>query len=63
MGTGIGVEMKYLGHATFLCTTPGGQKLLIDPWVSSNPSCPESEKGAGPGRHHAHHARALRSHL
>jgi L-ascorbate metabolism protein UlaG (beta-lactamase superfamily) len=44
MGTGIGVQMKYLGHATFLCTTPGGQKLLIDPWVSSNPSCPESEK-------------------
>jgi L-ascorbate metabolism protein UlaG (beta-lactamase superfamily) len=44
MGTSIGVELKYLGHATFLCTTPGGNRLLIDPWVSSNPACPDSDK-------------------
>ena len=38
------VSIKYLGHSTFLFTTPGGQTLLIDPWVASNPACPESDK-------------------
>ncbi len=33
------VLIKYLGHATFLITTPGGKKLLIDPWVQNNPAC------------------------
>lgn len=39
-----GVTIKYLGHSTFLFTTPGGKKLLIDPWVKSNPACPEADK-------------------
>ncbi len=39
-----GVAIKYLGHSTFLFTTPAGKKLLIDPWVSSNPACPEADK-------------------
>ncbi len=38
------VDIKYLGHATFLITTPGGKKLLIDPWVQNNPACPEQDK-------------------
>ncbi len=38
------VQIKYLGHATFLITTPGGKKLLIDPWVQNNPACPEQDK-------------------
>ena len=25
------VTFKYLGHATFLFTTPAGKKLIIDP--------------------------------
>lgn len=38
------VTVKYLGHSTVLFTTPGGKKLLIDPWVENNPACPESDK-------------------
>ncbi len=38
------VGIKYLGHATFLMTTPGGKKLLIDPWVQNNPACPKEDK-------------------
>lgn len=38
------VKIKYLGHSTFLFTTPAGKKLLIDPWVQNNPACPEPDK-------------------
>jgi L-ascorbate metabolism protein UlaG (beta-lactamase superfamily) len=38
------LALKYLGHSTFLFTTPGGGKLLIDPWVMNNPACPEGDK-------------------
>ncbi|MFQ5738977.1 MAG: metal-dependent hydrolase [Acidobacteriota bacterium] len=38
------VEIKYLGHSTFLFRTPGGSRLLIDPWVESNPACPQADK-------------------
>lgn len=33
-----------LGHATVRCDLPGGEVLLIDPWVMSNPACPEEAK-------------------
>lgn len=36
--------VKYLGHATFLFTTPAGKRLLIDPWVRNNPACPDGDK-------------------
>ncbi|MDX1503366.1 MAG: metal-dependent hydrolase [Thermoanaerobaculia bacterium] len=32
----------YYGHATVRCDLPGGEVLLIDPWVKSNPACPET---------------------
>lgn len=38
------VTIKYLGHSTFLITTPGGKRLIIDPWVRNNPACPEKDK-------------------
>ena len=38
------VTYKYLGHSTFLFTTPAGKKLLMDPWVKSNPACPQADK-------------------
>ena len=41
------IAIKYLGHATFLITTPGGKSLLIDPWVYNNPACPEEDKQIG----------------
>jgi L-ascorbate metabolism protein UlaG (beta-lactamase superfamily) len=46
MMTTIGRDttISWLGHGTFHITTPGGQKLLIDPWVDSNPACPEEWK-------------------
>jgi L-ascorbate metabolism protein UlaG (beta-lactamase superfamily) len=39
-----GVQLKYLGHSTFLCVTPAGRKVLIDPWVSGNPACPAPDR-------------------
>jgi len=36
-----GNKVTYLGHSTFLLTTPTGQVALIDPWVTTNPMCPE----------------------
>lgn len=39
-----GVEIKFLGHGTFVFKTPGGKILLVDPWLSGNPSCPDAEK-------------------
>jgi len=37
-------KFTYLGHSTVLCTLTDGRTLLIDPWVESNPSCPENLK-------------------
>ena len=39
-----GVKLTWLGHATFRIETPGGKTVIIDPWVMSNPMCPEAEK-------------------
>lgn len=39
-----GNRITYYGHSTFSLTTPSGQVALIDPWVMSNPACPESLK-------------------
>lgn len=33
-------KFTYLGHATVRCDLPGGEVILIDPWVQGNPSCP-----------------------
>jgi len=38
---------KWLGHATFLFTTPGGKRVLLDPWITGNPMTPESAKKVG----------------
>ncbi len=35
--------MTWLGHSTFILRTPGGKRVLFDPWLS-NPNCPESMK-------------------
>jgi len=37
-------NFTWLGHATVLCELPGGEKVLIDPWVEHNPSCPDALK-------------------
>lgn len=38
------LSFTWLGHATFLFVSPGGTRLLIDPWLTTNPSCPESSR-------------------
>ena len=37
-------RIRYFGHSTFSLTTPSGQVALIDPWVTTNPLCPEALK-------------------
>ena len=39
-----GNKITYYGHSTFGLRTPGGQVALIDPWVTTNPKCPENLK-------------------
>ncbi len=36
-----GNKITYLGHATVKITTPDGKVILIDPWVTTNPKCPD----------------------
>jgi len=39
-----GNKLTWLGHSAFRITTPSGNVILIDPWVQSNPACPEALK-------------------
>jgi L-ascorbate metabolism protein UlaG (beta-lactamase superfamily) len=41
------LSFEWLGHATFLFRSPGGKRILTDPWVAGNPACPESSKKIG----------------
>lgn len=41
------LSITWLGHSTFVLRSPGGTKIIFDPWVSTNPSCPESAKKIG----------------
>jgi L-ascorbate metabolism protein UlaG (beta-lactamase superfamily) len=37
-------KFTFLGHATVRCDLPGGEVVLIDPWVAGNPVCPDALK-------------------
>ena len=37
------IQVTWLGHSTFKIET-AGKTILIDPWVTNNPACPESVK-------------------
>lgn len=39
-----GVDVAWLGHSTFLMTSPKGVRLLFDPFLTNNPSCPQAAK-------------------
>jgi len=39
-----GNRLTWLGHSAFRIITPSGNVILIDPWVQSNPACPEALK-------------------
>ena len=38
------LSITWLGHATFYLTSPRGVRLLFDPWLRTNPSCPSDRK-------------------
>jgi len=40
-------SFTWLGHATFLFQSPGGTRIVLDPWMTGNPSSPESAKKLG----------------
>ncbi len=38
------IQVRWLGHATFEITSPGGTRILIDPFITGNPATPDSLK-------------------
>ena len=42
------LAITWLGHGTFLLTSPGGKRLLLDPWLERNPACPAEWKRVEP---------------
>lgn len=42
-----GLKVRWLGHSTFLMTSPKGVRLLFDPFLANNPSCPPAAKRVG----------------
>ena len=34
--------VTFIGHATILIETPGGKRIIIDPWITGNPATPKS---------------------
>ncbi|AKF81292.1 metal-dependent hydrolase [Myxococcus fulvus 124B02] len=38
------IQVTWLGHAAFEVRSPGGTRLLIDPWLKENPSTPTAWK-------------------
>lgn len=39
-----GLEVVWLGHSTFVMTSPKDVRLLFDPFLTNNPSCPPAAK-------------------
>jgi len=41
------LSITWLGHSTFILRTPGGKRVILDPWIATNPSCPEDARKVG----------------
>lgn len=39
--------VQWMGHSTFVLTAPEGFRILIDPWLESNPACPPDARDPG----------------
>jgi L-ascorbate metabolism protein UlaG (beta-lactamase superfamily) len=39
-----GTSLTWLGHASFRLDSAGGKRIYVDPWLTGNPKCPESEQ-------------------
>ena len=38
------LSITWLGHSTFYLVSPAGKRLLLDPWLTTNPACPSDWK-------------------
>ena len=38
------LAITWFGHSTFVITTPGGKRIVTDPWLEGNPLCPPGMK-------------------
>jgi L-ascorbate metabolism protein UlaG (beta-lactamase superfamily) len=38
------LAITWLGHSAFIITTPGGKRIVTDPWLEGNPKCPPDRK-------------------
>ena len=38
------LSITWFGHATFLIVTPGGKRVVFDPWLTGNPKAPAGAK-------------------
>jgi L-ascorbate metabolism protein UlaG (beta-lactamase superfamily) len=38
------LSITWYGHSTFVITTPGGKRVVTDPWLDANPRCPPAMK-------------------
>jgi L-ascorbate metabolism protein UlaG (beta-lactamase superfamily) len=43
-GTDLSLQITWYGHATFVLVSPGGVRLVLDPWLVANPACPDHLK-------------------
>lgn len=39
-----GLSITWFGHATFVIGTPGGKRIVFDPWLTGNPRTPAGAK-------------------
>ncbi|MEW6582351.1 MAG: metal-dependent hydrolase [Actinomycetota bacterium] len=42
-----GNSVTWVGHGTWLWETSQGARIMVDPWLEGNPSCPEELKDPG----------------
>jgi len=47
------IAVKWLGHATFEILSPGGTRLLVDPFITGNPKTPATLKNLDDYKPHA----------
>lgn len=38
------LAITWLGHSAFIIVTPGGKRIVTDPWLEGNPRCPPDRK-------------------
>jgi len=38
------LSITWYGHSTFVIITPGGKRIVTDPWLEGNPKCPPAMK-------------------